>query len=292
MSTADLVSVIIPTYNRAGFLSEAIGSVLNQTWQAIEVIIVDDGSTDNTQEIVSMFKDSRIKYFYRIHNGSIGNLREFGIDQGKGAFLAFLDSDDYWLPDKLEVQMQLLARYPQAYFCLTHGEQFGPEAIPPPPMERLFVGNILKAQLIEERFVIYPSTLLFKRSSIEKISALDSVVHGGDVFFFFRLASMAEGIFTGEILARIRRHEENISSAREFALSLEHIDMLMKLKQSKFLTSSEFNLAASRQYYKLGLLYRDRLRRKEAIQTFQIYINMNPFDYKGYVRLFQSVLLT
>ncbi|MEO5977904.1 MAG: glycosyltransferase family 2 protein [Chryseolinea sp.] len=289
MSKDNLVSVIIPTYNRVHFLTEAVQSVLSQTWNALEVIIVDDGSTDDTRKVVGAFKDSRVKYFYRKHTGSIGNVREFGIDQAKGDFLSFLDSDDYWLPTKLEIQMKLLALYPQASFCLTHGEQFGEGAISPPSMEHLFVGNMMKAQLIEERFVVYLTTLLFKKAAIEKKSAMDSVIPSGDAFFFFKLASMTDGIFTGEILTRIRKHEKNTSSAREFALCLEHIDMLGKLKQLKLLNDYEFNLVASKQYYKLGLLYRKRLRRKEAINTFGTYIKMNPFKYKGYVRLCQSL---
>jgi hypothetical protein len=186
--------------------------------------------------------------------------------------------------------MQLMRSHPQAYFCLSHGEQFGPGAIPPPPMERLFVGNLLKAQLIQERFVLYLTTLLFKRSAIEQKGTLDSVVPSGDAFFFFRLASMVEGIFTGEILVKIRKHEKNISSAREFELSLEHIDLLTKLTKLKILTPDEFNLVASKQYYKLGLLYRRRLKRKESVKTFWKFIRMRPFNYKGYVRLFQSMI--
>jgi len=103
------VSVIIPTYNRAHLISRAIKSVLNQTYQDFELIVVDDGSTDNTEEVIQNFKDKRIKYFrHKINRG--GNMaRNTGLKNSKGQYIAFLDSDDEWLPEKLEKQLKVFA---------------------------------------------------------------------------------------------------------------------------------------------------------------------------------------
>ncbi len=107
------ISVIIPTYNRADFLSKAIKSVLNQKFQNLELIIVDDGSTDNTKEIVNEFqkKDKRVKYIWQKNSGGPAEPKNTGIKNSESDFLAFLDSDDEWLDkDKLKKQKDFLEK--------------------------------------------------------------------------------------------------------------------------------------------------------------------------------------
>ena len=93
-------SIILPTYNRAHFLPKAIESVLKQTFEDWELIIVDDGSTDNTKEVVAKYQDSRIRYFFQ-ENQERSAARNNGIDQAQGEYVCFLDSDDYYLTEKL-----------------------------------------------------------------------------------------------------------------------------------------------------------------------------------------------
>lgn len=102
-----MVSVIIPTYNRGYIIKRSIESVLTQTYSDFELIIVDDGSTDNTKEIVESYKDHRIKYVYQENSGACA-ARNKGISLAKGKFIAFHDSDDIWLPSKLEVQIKAI----------------------------------------------------------------------------------------------------------------------------------------------------------------------------------------
>ncbi len=99
------VSVIIPTYNRAELLKRSIQSVLNQTYQNFELIIVDDCSDDNTREIVKSFKDPKIRYYKHSKNKGPAAARNKGIKHAKGKYIAFQDSDDEWLPEKLEIQI-------------------------------------------------------------------------------------------------------------------------------------------------------------------------------------------
>lgn len=101
-----LVSIIITTYNQADLIGEAIQSVLKQTHQYFELIIVDDGSTDHTKEIVSSFEDSRIQYIFTSNWGGPARPRNIGIKRAKGSYIAFLDADDYWKKNKLEVQLK------------------------------------------------------------------------------------------------------------------------------------------------------------------------------------------
>jgi glycosyltransferase involved in cell wall biosynthesis len=100
----NLVSVIIPCYNRDKWLEKCIQSVLNQTYTNLEIIIVDDGSIDQTVEIIKSFADKRIKYFFK-ENGGHASARNFGIKQSQGDWITFLDSDDYWDKNKIKTQL-------------------------------------------------------------------------------------------------------------------------------------------------------------------------------------------
>jgi glycosyltransferase involved in cell wall biosynthesis/SAM-dependent methyltransferase len=104
------VSIIIPTYNRNHFLCEAINSVLNQTFKDYEIIVVDDGSTDNTREVLERY-GSRIQYIYQKNSGR-AQARNAGIRMAKAEYIAFLDDDDIWLPNKLEKQIAFLDAHP------------------------------------------------------------------------------------------------------------------------------------------------------------------------------------
>ena len=100
-----VVSVIIPTYNRAHLIGRAIRSVLDQTYQDWELIVVDDASTDDIPGIVKGFTDGRVKYIRHDENKGAAAARNTGIQAARGAYIAFLDSDDEWLPEKLERQV-------------------------------------------------------------------------------------------------------------------------------------------------------------------------------------------
>jgi glycosyltransferase involved in cell wall biosynthesis len=107
----ELITVIIPTYNRGNFISKSINSVLSQTYSNFELIIVDDASTDNTENIVRGNKDSRIRYFKLEFNSKGTKPRNIGIQMAKGEYIAFLDSDDEWINDKLEKQLDFLRQF-------------------------------------------------------------------------------------------------------------------------------------------------------------------------------------
>ena len=106
-----LVSVVIPTYNRSTLVCTAIDSVLQQTWTNTEIVLIDDGSTDDTRAVISRYGD-RVRYCYQPNTGLPAAARNAGIARATGEYVAFLDSDDYWMPEKLERQMQLFADTP------------------------------------------------------------------------------------------------------------------------------------------------------------------------------------
>lgn len=113
MAPVNLVSVILPTYNRAKYIVDAIESVLNQTYPDIELIIVDDGSTDDTRQVVAPFlADRRVRYVEQ-KNAGAASARNRGIRMSAGRFVAFIDSDDIWEKNKLEIQLSVLKQQPE-----------------------------------------------------------------------------------------------------------------------------------------------------------------------------------
>src|SRR3990170_3250837 len=118
------VSVVVPAHNHAKYLPVTIRSVLDQTFTDFELILIDNGSTDNTHEVVQRFDDPRIRYFYQKDSGLPANSRNVGINMSRGEWIALLDSDDIWLPNKLATQMRYADEIPTAFFICTNAIYF------------------------------------------------------------------------------------------------------------------------------------------------------------------------
>ena len=120
--TNPLVSVVIPAYNAESFIKEAIDSVLNQTYQNVEVIVIDDGSSDSTLEILKQYENSsKVKILTHPDNDNLGvsKTRQLGVENSKGEYIAFLDADDIFLPNKLEIQVDAIQQNEEAILCHT-----------------------------------------------------------------------------------------------------------------------------------------------------------------------------
>ncbi len=285
-----LVSIIIPTYNRAHLIEETIQSVIDQSYKNWELIIVDDGSTDETKKRIDELKDERIQYYAIEHSGIIAKVRNAGLSHATGECIAFLDSDDLWQPYKLDRQLFLLEKYPKASFVFGHGEHFGAGATPTPQLENLFVGNVFLPFLLEERFIFYVPTLLFKKEILKKIALLDeSLERAGDVDFFLRMAHSFEGIFSNDVVVKIRKLAQSHSQDNELSAYDEYLVMLNKLLAEKRLTQKQFAQVASKYHYKLGLFYLRFGKPGRATKEFTAHIHYHPFSWKGWARFVQSV---
>lgn len=181
------VSVIMPAYNGADFLGEAISSVLNQTYQNLELIIVDDASQDHTSAIVGQFDDPRIQYLVQEVNQGVDAARLRAIRASNGEVLAFLDQDDYFHPDKLQAHVTLLEKHPEigftynARFELNHSANTIREIWRPPQ-------TVTLADLILG-FPIAPSDMVVRRSWVEylDLSKEPALIHGGEYVITGRL---------------------------------------------------------------------------------------------------------
>jgi glycosyltransferase involved in cell wall biosynthesis len=294
MQDKPLVSIIIPTYNRAHLIGETIQSVIDQTYAHWELIIVDDGSEDNTKEVVNRFGDTRIKYLRVERCGSLGKLRNQGIRMSNGAYIALLDSDDLWVNEKLSFQMGLLHAHPEAVFILGNGIFFGDTEFVAPECEELFVGNIFSPLIFESRFVFLAPTFLFKREIMEQVGWMDESYRcASEMDFFLRMSKTHIGVFSNRKIARIRKHNQNTSKSIEYSfLSYrDSIQIARKLYQQKMISLKEHNRMISKYYYRMGLLGLQTNEQKVAFQSFLSYIRVIPLHWKGWVRLVQTGLL-
>jgi glycosyltransferase involved in cell wall biosynthesis len=167
------VSVIIPTYNRANLINKAIQSVLDQTYTDFEIIVVDDGSTDNTENVVKGFQDERIRYMYHKKNMGVSSARNTGIISAKGVFISFQDSDDVWLPKKLEKEIKIFeSSIPKvgvvySRLCRISNNE---KTLFPLPEHKIREGTIHN-QLVKGNFV--HGLTLIRKSCFEKVGTFD-----------------------------------------------------------------------------------------------------------------------
>ena len=169
------VSIILPTYNRAHLIGRAIQSILNQTYQDFEIIIIDDGSKDDTEKIIRGFqeKDNRIKYIRFEENKGAAAARNAGIKMSKGEYITFQDSDDEWVIDKLEKQMKVIETSSEniVVYCGFWRIDGDEKTYIPDIKISNREGNIHK-ELLKGNFVDTPSILLPKKN-LEKIGMFD-----------------------------------------------------------------------------------------------------------------------
>lgn len=182
------ISVITPAYNAEHTILETIESVQQQTFQDFEFIIINDGSTDKTLEVIETVNDGRLKVF-SYSNGGVCTARNRGISHATGEYIAFLDADDLWTPDKLELQLKALQQNPEAgaayswtYFMYKDKDS----ARPGKPVH--YTGNIYP-YLLTENFLCHGSNPLVRRSIVETVGEFDSnFPHCADWDYYLRLA--------------------------------------------------------------------------------------------------------
>ncbi len=190
-----LVSVIIPTHNRAQLLPCAVSSVLGQTYENLELIIVDDGSTDNTLEVVKGFQDPRILYLCHENSRGAPAARNIGIQHAKGEYIAFLDDDDEWLPHKLKRQLEALSQlHHQVGVAYCKYERLYPNG-----ETRIIGERFSQRRLLHHNFVGTP-TLLMHRECLEADLFDEGLPRGQDWELCLRLSQRYEFIFVDEVL--------------------------------------------------------------------------------------------
>ncbi len=229
----EMVSIIIPAYNRGNVISRAIQSILRQTYVWYEIIVVDDGSTDNTEERVREIGDNRIRYIRLEQNQGASYARNEGIRRCLYDYIAFLDSDDEWMPDKLELQMDKMRQSSEnvglIYCRMRSGKE--KENICPSydgPMDVPLEGNLFP--LLLWRNIIGTPSILVKRVCLESIGGFNESLRClEDWELILRIARKWEIGFIDKVLVEVNKSSERVSAnAGAFLLSRCYIASLYR----------------------------------------------------------------
>jgi glycosyltransferase involved in cell wall biosynthesis len=264
-----LVSVVIPVYNGAKYLGAAIESVLAQSYQPIEIIIIDDGSTDDSLEVIRTF-GSRV-YVISQPNAGVGRARNVGIGRARGEFVAFLDQDDWWMPEKVQKQVRLLTDNPQAGLAHTGVKHYDdvtgtfvgplnpalrPEQITGNCYEKLLLGN-----------AIYNSSVMVRKKLLDQVGGFDLGISGNtvqDYDLWIRLSRESPFAYLSEELLVFRLHPEQGTWNRRQMLNQE-LQLLERLaKQTQDRIPALLAAHQATLWCELGLAQLDAFDHREA----------------------------
>ncbi len=265
-----IVSVILPTYNRATLITRAIEFVLRQGYVDLELVIVDDGSTDNTRQVISKIDDRRLRYVYFEKNRGETFARNQGIQQAKGELIAQMDSDDIWYPQKISYQVDLFSRYRHLNlsFCnmkninvITGKEEnyfdqvsYAFQRLQVQELEKdvwEILGGLPEA-LLASTIIPHP-TVMFRRSMLESVGRYNETLRGGGDFEYWWRIALRGGKFaytnrifldryvdahslTADKLAVNKRHFQALEICEQTAQDLGRIDLFPLLRKAKFVT--------------------------------------------------------
>ncbi len=293
------VSVIIPYYNGQKFINEAVNSILKQTYKDFEIIVVDDGSEIKAKNVIkSLHGDSRIKIIEYKQNKGIPSARNTGIRHSKGKYIAFLDQDDIWLPNKLEQQIGILDK-PSSKVDMVfgkislgnynnHSKQYPQKDRLPLNINKLSSKDIIKALFLDNFIPIV--TVVIRKKCIEKIGVLDeNLTRGSDDYeFCFRIAAKCRIHFLDNVLVIRRIHETNFSNTERFFI--DNLYILNKiLLQYPFL----INLKRKRLsvlYYRVGRYYQQKGDFPKAKNNLWESVKNSPLNIKNFIAFLISLL--
>lgn len=298
MNKKPKVSVIIPTYNRANLVGRAIKSVLSQTYEYFELIIVDDSSTDNTEDIIGQFqeKDKRIKYIKHDKNKGGSAARNTGIKSSKGEYITFLDSDDEWLCEKLEKQIRLFSSMPTKVGVLYCGQYDFDDNI---GIERLTSCSFEGDVRIELFRGWCPSTplLMVRKQCFDAVGFFDEQFSSFQEHdLCLRLSRVYDFAYVDEPLVRIHNHLGNRISIN--VLTRQHgIETFLRKWEEE--TKNYLGISGWRNlkkhynrilYWNAAIYELNNNHSNKGLDYLFKSIKYSPLNYKLYVRIMITVL--
>jgi glycosyltransferase involved in cell wall biosynthesis len=250
-----LVSIIMPTYNRAELIMESIASIQAQSYTHWELIIVDDGSTDHTAELIMSLLDERIFYYYVERTGIGGFIKNIGIEKSTGTILAFNDSDDSWHPQKLATQVKALLSHTNAQFSLCGGYNFNVKGIPINHFYKsaagTFCGNVFLS-IFQSQIACFTQSLVLYKNILDQIGLFKEEQAFSDVEFIARLAYHYDAVICYEPLVFRRLHAHNYIHQHWERSYQEGARMIRNFSKNKMLPLSYTRSALFKLYINYG----------------------------------------
>ncbi|RNF39517.1 glycosyltransferase family 2 protein [Planococcus salinus] len=286
-------SIIIPTYNRAELLKKAVVSLLSQTHQNIEIIIVDDCSTDNTSEVVSRMTDPRILYIKHQTNKGGASARNTGIAHATGEYVGFLDSDDQWLPEKLEKQLQVFRRDPEIGVVYT-GLRVTSESGVLREMIPVFRGKIL-SKLLQFNCIDTTSSIIVKKELLDKIGGFDAAFPScQDWDLYLRLAQITRFDFVQEPLVLFFQHSGERITSNKKAVQQGHIFIYEKYRDLACRQEDEvyrkFVINITKIILRTGIMNQDKKAVKLSRKLYSEGIKGHNVDFKNKLIYFSTFI--
>jgi len=290
-NTYPRVSIVLPTYNRVMYIGEAIDSVLKQTYANWELLVVDDGSTDNTVELVSQIEDDRIRLLQTPKRLWATGTRNFGLNDASGELIAFIDSDDLWAPSKLQKQVNALQQYADAGFCVTGGYNFRE---PGQPAEYFYKKR--EGMRYDDLFLPFfkgdvsatTPSFMFRKQLLDAVGLFNDKKSFADVDFFIRIANATKGIILYEPLFYRRLHDSNISNRNWEKGFEEGIEIINSYKDA--LPPDIWKNALFKAYINGGEKYLKLKNRKKALANFFKAWQQKPFNMISYRKIMKAII--
>jgi glycosyltransferase involved in cell wall biosynthesis len=281
---SEMVSVIIPVYNAEMYLRESIDSVLKQTFKNYEIIVVDDGSTDGTREIIHQ-SYPMVRYIFQ-SNGGPAKARNRGIAEAKGDFIAFQDADDIWLPTKLEKQVEYFRQHPDIDFTFTENSLFNSNGILKSEIgkrKRLMEGDIVR-NIFWKSYVATPTVMVRKKVHQEIGGFDESLITAEDDNLWLRIAIRFKTGLIDEPLVLVRINEKSLTRTEKniFVGVREHLNLIeKKYPELRQRLGNLINKKYSMIYFIHGLDYFLRNEFQEARMQFQESLKYDKFNFKS-----------
>ncbi len=264
-----LVSVIIPTFNRSSMVVEAVESVLAQTCAELEVIVVDDGSTDDTRERLRSY-GQRLVLVVNEENRGVSAARNRGIRQSRGEFVALLDSDDLWRPEKIQRQLDFFSTHPQAMICQTEeiwvrrGRRVNPRQ-----KHRKYSGYIFPHCL--PLCIVSPSAVMIKRELLSRVGLFDEQLPACEDYDLWLRIAVREPIFLLDEPLIVKRggHDDQLSHTIP-SLDKYRIQALCKLLHNERLSEEQRDQAVAELRRKARIFSQGCLKRGKVAEAEQV----------------------
>lgn len=287
------VTIIIPTYNRSYCIGDAIECVLRQGYRDLEVLVIDDGSTDETQAVVEATRDDRVKYVWK-ENGGVACARNMGLDMANGEFVSFLDADDLWPDDFVDKMLGAMSRHPES--GLVYGRIRYVDVDGRTELKKQRCHTTPSGWITSELFCsgfVSPVAVMIRRECLRGMRFDRSLPTAEDSDFFLRLSLITQAVYVPDVEVLVRATQDSLSRGCgpncNRILSLERF---CRVAGKRVVPAVRMRRKLSHACRQVAEQYRQQMAREAAVFLYAKGIKYWPVDLRLYWGLARSLLLS